>query len=208
MSRLLKEHYTNHHKLRKRIGQTFSEQLRGDLFAKWIGVGAVVLDIGCRDCKLTKYFSNDNIMVGLDIDYDALLHCKNTEINNLINADLGYGLPFNDHIFDVVVCGEVLEHVIIPDILLLEIKRVLKVGGKFVGSVPTVYHLQNRLRVLRGKRLDNDPTHTQHFSYSYLIDTLSKFFDIRELVAIEGQKWAKYSMRLFARHVAFLCSNE
>jgi ubiquinone/menaquinone biosynthesis C-methylase UbiE len=147
-------------------------------------------------------------MVGLDIDYDALLHCKSIEINNLINADLGYGLPFNDQIFDVVVCGEVLEHVIIPDILLLEIKRVLKFGGKFVGSVPTVYHLQNRLRVLRGKRLDNDPTHTQHFSYSYLIDTLSKFFDIRELVAIEGQKWAKYSMRLFARHVAFLCSNE
>lgn len=173
-----------------------------------MGGGGRVLDIGCRDCALTKYISNNNIIIGLDIDYDALLYCKSIKINNLINADIGYGLPFNDQIFDIVVCGEVLEHVINPDIILIEIKRVLKKGGKLLGSVPVVYHLQNRLRVLRGKRLDNDPTHTQHFSYNFLVETLSKYFDIRELVAIEGQKWAKYSMRLFARHIAFLCSNE
>ena len=207
MSKLLKEYYTKHHNEGKRLGQAFSEKLRGELFSKWIG-GGVVLDIGCRDCKLTKHFAINNIIIGLDIDYDALIYCKKVGIPYVINADISYGLPFNDHIFDAVICGEVLEHVVIPEIILSEIKRVLKKGGKFVGSVPLVYHLQNRLRVLRGKRLDNDPTHTQHFSYNYLIETLSKFFNVRETVAIEGQKWAKYSMRLFARHVAFLCSNE
>lgn len=173
-----------------------------------MGWGGGVLDIGCRDCTLTRYFSNGNKIVGLDIDLDAILHCKNRDINSLINTDINYGLPFKDQTFDVVVCGELLEHVPIPDIILIEIKRILKQNGKFIGSVPLVYHLQNRLRVLRGKRLDNDPTHTQHFSYNYLIEMLSKYFIIKEIVAIEGQKWAKYSMRLFARHVAFLCVNK
>jgi SAM-dependent methyltransferase len=208
MSKLLKEYYTKHHQAGKRIGQAFSEQLRGGLFSKWIGEGGRILDIGCRDCKLTRYYSKGNLVIGSDIDFDALLYCKDGEINNLINIDITYGLPFIDQIFDVVVCGELLEHVMIPDIILSEIKRVLKKNGKVIGSVPLVYHLQNRLRVLRGKRLDNDPTHTQHFSYNYLIETLSKFFKIKEIVAIEGQKWAKYSMRLFARHVAFLCLHE
>lgn len=39
MSKLLKEYYTTHHKLGKRIGQAFAEQLRGDLFFNWIGGG-------------------------------------------------------------------------------------------------------------------------------------------------------------------------
>lgn len=203
MSKLLREYYTQHHQLRGRTGQAFSEQLRSVLFSNWIGAGMTVLDIGCRDCSLTRHFTGNNTVIGLDVDFNALLHCKDYNLYYTINADIGYGLPFKDNTFDVVVCGELLEHVLIPEIILAEIKRVLRQQGKIIGSVPLVYHLQNRLRVLRGRRLDNDPTHTQHFSYDYLTKLLANYFDIREIVAIEGQKWAKYSMRLFARHVAF-----
>lgn len=210
MSKLLQRYYTDHHKSGKRIGQAFAKELRGSLFANWIGGGRKVLDIGCRDCRLTTYLASTNLVFGLDIDFNALLNCKNEElpIDNLICADINYRLPFKDHKFDVVVAGEVLEHVPIPDILLSEINRVVRKNGIFIGSVPLVYHIQNRLRVLRGKRLDNDPTHTQHFSYDYLIEVLKRFFKVKETVAVEGQKWAKYSMRLFARHVAFLCISE
>jgi SAM-dependent methyltransferase len=172
------------------------------------GGGERILDIGCRDSILIRYYAKGNTVVGLDIDYEALLYSINDNVINKLNADIYFGLPFHNNVFDAVICGELLEHVIIPDIVLSEIKRVLKKDGKFIGSVPLVYHLQNRLRVLRGKRLDNDPTHTQHFSYDYLIEKLSMFFNIKEIIPIEGQRWAKYSMRLFARHVAFLCVNK
>jgi hypothetical protein len=36
MSKLLKEYYSKHHKLGKRIGQAFAEQLRGSLFARHV----------------------------------------------------------------------------------------------------------------------------------------------------------------------------
>jgi SAM-dependent methyltransferase len=134
--------------------------------------GERILDIGCRDSILTRYYAKGNIVVGLDIDYEALLYSKNNQINKLLNADIYFALPFHDNVFDIVICGELLEHILIHDIILSDIKIVLKKDGKFIGSVPLVYHLQNRFRVLRGKRLDNDPTHTQHFSYDYLMSPL------------------------------------
>src|SRR3989449_4306517 len=42
----------------------------------------------------------------------------------------------------------------------------------FVGNVPLFYHLHGRWRVLRGKRLDSDPTHCQYFSFDSLRELL------------------------------------
>ena len=44
-------------------------------------------------------------------------------------ADLNLGLPFEDGLFDLVTCLEVIEHVARAEFLLTEISRVLKAGG-------------------------------------------------------------------------------
>src|SRR2546422_11264093 len=74
----------------------------------------------------------------------------------------------------------------------------------FVGNVPLFYHLHGRWRVLRGKRLDSDPTHCQYFSFDSLRELLEGFFTIEAMVPLKG-RLARHSMRLFARNVAFRC---
>jgi SAM-dependent methyltransferase len=66
------------------------------------------------------------------------------------SADLTVGVPFEDGQFDVVVAGEIIEHVPHPDALLREIRRVLKPGGWLVLSTPNVVSWANRVLVPLG----------------------------------------------------------
>lgn len=51
-------------------------------------------------------------------------------------------MPFNDEVFDVVICNHVLEHVRDDRKALSEIFRVLKRGGFAVMMVPTSYSME------------------------------------------------------------------
>ena len=67
-----------------------------------------------------------------------------SQIGVLIQQDKGIpvvqadarDLPFSDLFFDIVVCLDVLEHIIEDRLVASEIHRVLKPGGKFLVSVP------------------------------------------------------------------------
>lgn len=52
-------------------------------------------------------------------------------------------LPFVDHCFDAVTCLEVLEHVAEPELVMGEISRVLKSGGRAWISTPFLYPLHD-----------------------------------------------------------------
>jgi SAM-dependent methyltransferase len=65
-------------------------------------------------------------------------------------ADLTRGLPFDDKLFDLVVFGEVIEHVPDPDYLLEEIWRVLKSSGKVIVTTPNLASWANRILLLFG----------------------------------------------------------
>ena len=51
----------------------------------------------------------------------------------------GINIPYDDNMFDGVLCTQVLEHVENLDLLVAECNRVIKVGGRFVVSVPFIY---------------------------------------------------------------------
>ncbi|QIM20987.1 class I SAM-dependent methyltransferase [Phycicoccus sp. HDW14] len=67
-----------------------------------------------------------------------------------VTADITGRLPFADDAFDVVVAGEVLEHVPHPDLLLAEIRRILQPGGRLVLSTPNIVGWANRVLVPLG----------------------------------------------------------
>ena len=61
-----------------------------------------------------------------------------------------------------------------PDIMLAEIRRVLKPGGSFVGSVP----LENRI---------DSPSHIVYYTLSGINNLLSDYFRIEELLTMKSR---------------------
>jgi SAM-dependent methyltransferase len=68
-------------------------------------------------------------------------------------ADLEKSLPFGDATFDLVVAKDLIEHLLAPERLLAEARRVLKPDGRLVLSVPNHFYLPFRLRILFGGNL-------------------------------------------------------
>lgn len=206
------EIYESHHVSGKRLGQSFEEAVRGPLFAGWIGnSNKEVLDLGGRDGVLTKYYLDGNRVTIGDADSSALEYAKNAlpQINTC-ELNLNEQLPFPDDHFDVVVMAEVLEHLPYPNFTLFEVHRVLKRSGIFLGSIPLAYHLIDRWKVLRGKKLTiaGDPTHLQFWRYSEAVNMLCDYFQIENIKILKGGKKAYRHPDLFARDIAFLCRKQ
>jgi len=60
-------------------------------------------------------------------------------------------IPLDDEKVDVVVAGEILEHLINPFNAVREFYRVLKENGTLIVSVPNICSLVNRFKMLFGK---------------------------------------------------------
>lgn len=207
MNELLRKLYEQHHASGNRLRQSFMEQTRAQLFSQWIGQGKQVLDLGCRDGTLTRHYVEGNDVTGGDIDVAALRYASNTYSFKVQHVDLNNVLPFEDESFDVVVMAEVLEHLPYPVTTLQEVHRVLKPDSAFIGNVPLAYHLKDRYRVLRGKKLTlaGDPTHVRFYSYDDIQTLLTTCFHIEDIVILKGETWGRFSARLFARNIAFRC---
>jgi SAM-dependent methyltransferase len=196
----LGERYAEHHRERRAEGEFLFVPERIPLFQAAIGRGKRVLDLGCRSGALTRHFLEGNDVVGLDVDAVALSKAEALGIQP-VRADVEEPLPFDDSSFDAVVAGELLEHLRFPDALVAEIARVLRPGGVLVGSVPNAYRLQGRLRFLRGRAPEDDPTHLQMFSPASMRALLGGFEDVR--LDFVGGRYRRLHPRLLARDLVF-----
>lgn len=87
--------------------------------------GGVVLDLGSGDGVMAGPARRTKLdYVSLDLDDDA----------SDILGD-AHRLPFADSSVDLVLAFAVLEHLRYPQVALLEVARVLRPGGRFIGSV-------------------------------------------------------------------------
>lgn len=204
MTSSVKNIYESHHKTSREEGFSILKDERGNFLKKIIGEGKEVLDIGCRDGALTSFFSKDNIVLGVDIDEISLLKAKERLGIETLSFDLlGGWEKLSQRKFDVVVAGEVLEHVYYPDKVTQKVKTHLKKGGIFVGSVPNAFSLINRLRYLKASKKYtplSDPTHINHFSAHQLRDMLQPHFSSVEIV---GMGRLGFLARVFPQWFAF-----
>ena len=193
----LAEIYETHHRRGGRCEFTFGGEEKGRRFAAWVGADRRVLDLGCRDGTLTRFYAAGNEVIGVDIDRAALAQCKRELGIQTRWADVTTGLPFEDESFDVVVASELLEHVGWPEVVVREVARVLRPGGIFVGSVPNAFRLKNRLLFLLGIEYEHDPTHLRRFSWRGLSDLLRQYLtDVHIVPAFGRMAWLHG--RLFA----------
>jgi SAM-dependent methyltransferase len=197
----LSERYAEHNRTERGAGFVFAGPEREALFKRYVGgPGRRVLDLGCRDGALTRTYVESNEVVGVDADREALAAAAGLGIETRW-ADLDQPLDFPDASFDVVVAGELLEHLRDPAPLVGETRRVLRPGGTFVASVPNAYRLKRRLLFLLGRPPDDDPTHLQMFSPSD-VRALLVGFEEPHLHFVAG-RLVPLHPRLFANDIVF-----
>jgi len=196
----LSERYEQHHRERRDEGDFVFVPERIPLLVAAIGRGKRVLDLGCRSGALTRHFLDGNTVVGLDVDPAALRKAAALGIEP-VQANVEEPLPFDDASFDAVVAGELFEHLRFPDALVVEIQRVLRPGGVLAGSVPNAFRLQSRLRFLRGRPPEDDPTHLRMFSPDAVRELLADFADVR--LDFVGGRYRRVQPRLLARDLGF-----
>lgn len=194
--------YESHHARGDKYGFIFAGRSRGELLAGWIGTGRDVLDVGCRDGSLTKFYAAGNRVTGLDVDRQALARCQAALGITTRWCDVTTGLAQPDTAFDVVCVAEILEHIPFPDRLMSEIARVLRPGGVVVGSVPNAFRLKNRLRFLAGREVESDPTHLHWYSPRTLHQLLDSHFDAIDLRFL-ASRWLRLHPRLMGHDICF-----
>jgi SAM-dependent methyltransferase len=160
-----------------------------------------VLDLGCRYGALTRAYAGGNDVVGVDVDRDALAEAASSLGIETVWADVEEPLPFEPERFDVVVAGELIEHLREPERLVSEARRVLRPAGVLVASVPNFFRLRNRLAMLKGGPLDHDPTHLRIFAPRDVERLVFGWEDV-ELHYV-ASRFLRLSPRLFGNIVVF-----
>jgi len=90
-----------------------------------------VLDAGAGECRNRQYIENRRYVA-----IDAAIGDNTWNYNNL-DAIAGLeDIPFQADLFDLVLCTQVLEHVREPQLVLEELFRVIKPGGRLCLTAP------------------------------------------------------------------------
>lgn len=90
--------------------------------------------------------------------------------------------PFEDSSFDFVICKDVFEHLLNPELVISEIHRVLKPKGLFLFHVPNHFTLVGRIRFLFFNNIDTysffggcSRFTLPHIRFYEQYDTIAKF---------------------------------
>ena len=125
-----------------------------------------LLDLGCGSMFLSSNLKGDFELYPADI--------KRYCYENFTQCD-ACGVPFSDFSFDTVFAGELIEHMCNPGLLLAEINRVLRVGGRAIITTPNVYALELIKKHYLGRRSLGDSAHIILFSWSSLEALFNKY---------------------------------
>jgi len=117
-----------------------------------VGKGKDVLELGCAAGYLSREMKrNDCTIVGVDIDRELLQKARKY-LRETICGDLDtIELDFSKESFDVILMGDVLEHLRYPEDMLRRIRPFIKQNGYIVVSVPNVANWEVRKNLLWGR---------------------------------------------------------
>lgn len=126
-----------------------------------------VLDVGCSDGQFGALVRRQGHVVdGVDlVKHEGV----GERLDHFIEADVSRGLPPDLGSYDVIVAGDILEHVVNPHLLLSDLRAHLAPGGQILVSVPNFGHWYPRVKVATGRfdydqRGPLDHTHVRFFT--------------------------------------------
>lgn len=111
--------------------------------------GYTALDVGCGDgARYGSRIRESGVDIhGVDISEVAVEAARERGIDAQV-ASLADPLPFENASFDLVICLEVLEHLVDPSFVVHQIARVLKPGGFALLSVPNSAFWTTRVELM------------------------------------------------------------
>jgi methionine biosynthesis protein MetW len=112
-----------------------------------------VLEVGCGLGSNLEVFQPDNKVVGIEGLEEAVAAALSRGLE-AHQGDLESELCVSGDSVDWVLCLDVLEHLENPIKLMVEIHRVLHVGGRVIINVPNHFDLTGRIKLLLGHDLD------------------------------------------------------
>ena len=163
---------------------------RNSILLDWVGNRRRVLEVGCSTGYMSRFMAERNCAVtGIEVDAEAAerarSYCQEVHVVDLNVHDWIKSFP--KEAFDVVLLGDVLEHLIDPWNVLRQIAEVLDTGGSIVISLPNVVHWMTRLGILAGQ-FDYQPKGT-------LDHTHLRFFTVktaRDLIESAGYRIVRF----------------
>lgn len=142
-----------------------------------------ILDIGCYDGTLLSMLPKGNFLFGCDANKYAVKEAKKKSIKTKnFYFDDAHSFPYESRFFDLIIAGEIIEHIYDTDFFLKDIYRLLKPSGYFLISTPNIASLGRRLLLLFGKNplIETSPNeknssgHIRYFTFHSLESMLKK----------------------------------
>jgi methionine biosynthesis protein MetW len=163
---------------------------RNWILLDWVGTGKRVLEVGCSTGYMSRLMAERNCVVtGIEVDVEAAekarRYCSEVYVMDLDSDDWVPSL--RDKGFDVVLLGDVLEHLVDPLKVLHRMQEVLGKDGSLVISLPNVVHWATRLKILMGQ--------FDYQSLGTLDHTHLRFFTLktaRELIESVGYRIVRF----------------
>ncbi len=168
------------------------------LLIELIGAGKNILEVGTSTGYVSRILKErGNTVTGIEIDPGAGeiagQHCDSMFIGDIEKLDLdAYLAPSS---FDVIIFGDVLEHLVSPEDVLRKVKKYLRPDGFLAISLPNVCHGDVILNLFMGDFKYTsmgllDATHLRFFGLRNIIDLFSRcgysITDIRTTVLPVG----------------------
>jgi 2-polyprenyl-6-hydroxyphenyl methylase/3-demethylubiquinone-9 3-methyltransferase len=151
--------------------------------------GERVLDLGCGAGRFVRALAEAGAdPVGVELAEAALERARgNAPGADLRLVDASGALPLEHRSIDLVWCSEVLEHVADVAGLLVEVRRVLRPGGRLLATVPFHGRAQGALIALTRFEAHFDPLgqHLRFFTRRSLETTL----EATQFEAIDVSPW-------------------
>jgi len=149
---------------------TYSANINNHIY-KIIPNNKKILDVGCNTGNLgEKLIKNKNCEVW-GIDYSKrVVGIAKKRLNKAIFFDIeSYKIPFKNEKFDIIIFGDILEHLRYPEDILKKYSQLLNEDGLIIASIPNVASIKVRLKLLFGNwnyKLGGilDKTHLRFFT--------------------------------------------
>ena len=126
-------------------------------FVGSLGPAATALDLGCGDGRLSELLQAGSLTLA-DVSQVALERARARLPNaTAVTLEPDAQLPLPDNGFDLVLCAETLEHVRDVQLLLSEVRRVLRPGGRLAVTTPAHGRLTGLAVAVRGFERYFDP---------------------------------------------------